>query len=180
MHLFDVCFLQKITSSLISSKFCNLFWEPSQTNGFSAQLLKITRVPSSKTLTGNLIKIHYCNDTYCIILSYWHQEAMHPLRLREGSKASPRPKGGPWTNRTSTFEGMAWAGSLSTRLLKHIQTYWSIQRMAQWPIDTHLSRKNIIRYNQHIGLLVSFRYKHCETSNQCDVHGEGSVVIFQG
>ena len=47
---------------------------------------------------------------------------MHPLRFSEGSKASPRPKGGPWTSRTSTFEGMAWPGLLPA-YTQTVETY---------------------------------------------------------
>lgn len=60
--------------------------------------------------------------------------SIHPLRFKEGNSASPRPKGGPWTNKTSTFSGMAFGaitGQMQLLILVQVKYVCQIGTLPQ-------------------------------------------------
>lgn len=77
------------------------------------------------------LSISHLTITTDSMISTLFPGSIHPLRFKEGNSASPRPKGGPWTNKTSTFSGMAFGAITGQMQLVKLEPFprrgWKIQ-----------------------------------------------------
>ena len=77
------------------------------------------------------LSISHLTITTDSMISTLFPGSIHPLRFKEGNSASPRPKGGPWTNKTSTFSGMAFGAITGQMQLVKLEPFprwgWNIQ-----------------------------------------------------
>ena len=95
------------------------------------------------------LSISHLTITTDSMISTLFPGSIHPLRFKEGNSASPRPKGGPWTNKTSTFSGMAFGaitGQIQLVKLEPFPRGWKIQE----------------NWNHHLEILQHFLFPYLQ------------------